>query len=379
MYEWTEFEAFGGILAWHKALERVSERHGDTCRLKGYWEIDKFASNSAAAIHGVSEELNMWDITKPNKNLSYSDLFLYSPSCVTYSLAGKNKGSTVDQGNLFWNALEKIKIIKPKFAVMENVPNLVHKHIKDFKRMLNDLKAAGYHNYWKILNTNDYDIPQNRKRVFIVSIRQDLYDAGKRFEFPSPIKRTKNLFDMLEKDVDEKYFISEEMLNSFLYDEKEFRGQIKFKSEDDDAFAITCKEGQRITCNYIKISVPNSTGYQVAHKGDAIRLNYPDSENQRGRVGYETAMTIPTGDFIGVYDGERVRKLTPLECFRLQGFDDIDYYKAVDAYDKTFIKGKSDTQMYKRAGNTITVNVIEEIFENLLYDRKTEGSQISLF
>ena len=97
--------------------------------------------------------MNYWDITDDKHDLEHADIFFYSPPCQTYSLAGKREGSTVDKGNLFWNALQKIKVVQPRFAIMENVGNLAQQFQSDFKDMLLDLERAGYVNYSKLLKT----------------------------------------------------------------------------------------------------------------------------------------------------------------------------------------------------------------------------------
>ena len=456
---WTFSESFAGIGAWGKAINRVTKKHNDTCELKWYAEIDKYASNSFAAIHNVSEKLNIWDITKDTK-VPEVDIFFYSPPCQTFSIAGARKLATVPKGNLFYNALDKIKQIKPKYLIMENVKGLVSgAAIEDFKYMFFELERNGYFNYYKVLNSKDYGIPQNRERVFIVSIRKDLYNQGKRFEFPQKIKLEKCLHDILQEKYDGKYLLSQKMINGLLHKDNNFQGSFIPKEVGDVGSCIDTKEGGRRTNNFIiiddtmsenfggikyykdycptlrsnrhglKVAIGTSRGrdknnvsdhtkgnknlkqhleinklglcnalttvqkdnlvvevnsatvdgYEEEAPGDSITLERPKSTTRRGRVGKQVSQTLTTSCNIGYYNGMNIRKLTPMECFRLQGFDDEDYYKAVESYDKTFTKGKSDTQMYMRAGNSITVNVIEELLENLLYDRKQIGNQLSMF
>lgn len=111
--------------------------------------------------------------------------------------------------------------------------------------------------------------------------------------------------------------------------------------------------------NYVAIKTANKTGYDLATDGDGVDLAYPDSTTRRGRVGHGVAKTIPTSGSQGVLDGYRIRKLTPLECWRLMGFDDADFYKAE--------KVNSNTQLYKQAGNSIVVDVLEAILKELLH------------
>lgn len=429
----TYSESFAGIGAWGKAMHRVLKKHGDTGELKWYAEIEEKASNSFAAVQQVSEELNIWDITRLNDKVVPVDIFFYSPPCQTFSIAGKREMTTVDKGNLFWNALEKLKICRPKYTIMENVKGLTSGEAKkDFYNMLKSLELAGYHNDWKVLNSKDYGIPQNRERVFVVSIRQDLYDQGKRFHFPQPFKLTKSLKYVLEKDVPEKYYLSQKMIEGFI--KKSSENQLGYINQDTQASKVHNTNKSAPALNAGTHGYAN--GYIVDQVKQIGNISKSDSFNgnpQTGRIydpcgisptlstmqggGQEPKIAIVTSRGrdvdnstkqqlevnkegisntitsvqkdnyvvkIGNYNGMTIRKLTPLECWRLQGFDDDDYYRAVESYDKTYGTNKdgstkSDTQMYMRAGNSITVNVIEEILENLLYDRQQEGQQISLF
>lgn len=222
----TYSESFAGIGAWGKALKRVMARHNGTCELKWYAEIDKYASNAFAAVHGESENKNIWDITK-DIMVELMDIFFYSPPCQPFSIAGEREGTTVAKGNLFWEAAKFIKQTQPKYAIMENVKGLPSGDTKkDFYNMLKHLEEIGYHNDWAILNTKDYGIPQNRERVFVVSIRKDLYDQGTRFYFPQPFKLEKCLKDVLETHVDEKYYLSKKYVKRFLKSEPISNGDI---------------------------------------------------------------------------------------------------------------------------------------------------------
>ena len=381
---WTYSESFAGIGAWGKAIQRVTKRHNDTCELKWYAEIDKYASNAFSAIHKESEEKNIWDITQDIK-VDPMDIFFYSPPCQTFSIAGKREGVTVAKGNLFYEATKFIKQTKPKYTIMENVKGLPSGDTKkDFVAMLKHLENMGYFNYWKVLNTKDYGIPQNRERVFVVSIRKDLYNQGKRFEFPKPFKLNTCMHDYLQVWWDKKYLLSQKMIDAMQYTESEFEGRFKPKEIGEHANCIDTKEGGRRTNNFIKVKSGHKKGYDIAKPGDIINLDQPNSTSNRNRVPGDVCSTLTTSCNVGYYNGDMIRKLTPLECFRLQGFVYEDYYKAVKSYDKTFGTNKdgttkSDAQMYMRAGNSITVNVIEEILENLLYDRKQDFQQLSLF
>lgn len=200
---------FSGIGAFEKALDNI----GVPYELVAYCDFDKYASRSYAAIHGVAESLNLGDITKVDeKKLPKGiDLITYGFPCQDISLAGKQKGlfnadGTQTRSGLFFEAMRIIEETKPRVAIAENVKNLTSKKFAlQFKIVLDSLKAAGYNNYWQVLNAKDYGIPQNRERVFIVSIRNDI-DNGS-FKFPEAIPLELRLKDMLEDEVDEKFYL----------------------------------------------------------------------------------------------------------------------------------------------------------------------------
>lgn len=201
---------FSGIGAFEVALKRI----GISFDLVGYCEIDKFASRSYSAIHGVSEEKNLWDITQVDESVlpSNIDLLTYGFPCQDISIAGKQQGLHHEDGSLtrsglFFHALRIIEGTKPKIAIAENVKNLTSRGFsQQFDIVLKSLEAAGYNNYWKVLNAKDYGVPQNRERVFIVSIRKDI-DSGL-FFFPDAIPLKYRLKDFIDDVVDEKYYIT---------------------------------------------------------------------------------------------------------------------------------------------------------------------------
>ena len=205
---------FSGIGAFEKALENLSIPY----ELVGYCEIDKYASKAYSIIHNVPESLNFGDITLINEKQLPKDIDLvtYGFPCQDISLAGKQKGFEDENGNktrsgLFFDALRIIEECRPQIAIAENVKNLTGKRFTEqFNIVLNSLESAGYNNYWKVLNAKDYEIPQNRERVFIISIRKDV-DNGL-FNFPTPIPLKKCLGDLLEDEVDPKYYVSQKTL-----------------------------------------------------------------------------------------------------------------------------------------------------------------------
>ena len=208
---------FSGIGAFEKALDRLNIDY----ELVAFSEIDKYATKSYCAIHGVDESMNLGDITKVDENSLPKDIDLitYGFPCQDISLAGKQKGMFNDDGTqtrsgLFFEALRIIEATKPKIAIAENVKNLTGKKFKEqFELVLKSLEEAGYSNYWKVLNAKDYGIPQNRERVFIISIRKDI-DKG--YEFPKPFPLQLRLKDMLDDEVDEKFYLSLEQMGKIV-------------------------------------------------------------------------------------------------------------------------------------------------------------------
>ena len=208
---------FSGIGAFEKALDRLNINY----ELVAFSEIDKYATKSYCAIHGVDESMNLGDITKVDENSLPKDIDLitYGFPCQDISLAGKQKGlfnndGTQTRSGLFFEALRIIEATKPKIAIAENVKNLTGKKFKEqFELVLKSLEEAGYSNYWKVLNAKDYGIPQNRERVFIISIRKDI-DKG--YEFPKPFPLQLRLKDVLDDEVDEKFYLSLEQMGKIV-------------------------------------------------------------------------------------------------------------------------------------------------------------------
>ena len=332
---------FSGIGAFEKALTNLGIQY----ELVNYCEIDKYASKSYSAIHGVPESKNLWDVTKVDVlNLPKDiDLLTYGFPCQDISLAGKQKGmfnedGTLTRSGLFFKALDIIESVKPKIAIAENVKALTSKKFTDeFKIVLDSLEKAGYHNYWQVLNAKDYGIPQNRERVFIVSIRKDIDHYM--FEFPKPYSLEKRLKDFLEPYVDKKYYLSDEMQPRFILDDETFvNDEIKPKLVG----GIGEKKSNSGTQYYQQDRIYDSKSIAMAHPANLTSGSY-----------YYQVNTQPL----------RIRKLTPKECFRLMGFSDEDFSKAEQV-------PTSNAQLYKQAGNSIVVNVLEEILKELFVNEK---------
>ena len=206
---------FSGIGAFERAFCRI----GLDWELVNYCEIDRWASLSYSMVNQCSESLNLRDVrtvTAETVRDRQVDLITYGFPCQDISIAGKQQGFVNDSGKstrsgLFFEALRIIKELRPRYAIAENVKALTSQKFKnEFATVLSSLEEAGYNNYWRVLNAKDYGIPQNRERVFIVSIRRDV-DEGD-FQFPNKEPLMLCLRDMLEpaESVDEKYYLSTE-------------------------------------------------------------------------------------------------------------------------------------------------------------------------
>ncbi|MCW6678168.1 DNA cytosine methyltransferase [Anaerococcus sp. NML200574] len=428
------FESFAGIGTQRMGLERAGIDH----EVVGICEIDKFAIDSYEAIHGQVN--NYGDISKIDpKDLPDFDLFTYSFPCQDISMAGKQKGFDKESGtrsSLLWECERIIEEKRPKYLLMENVKALTFKKNEGgYQKWLDTLTSLGYANYSKVLDAKDYGVPQNRERVFCISILDDKQG----FEFPEKQVLETRLKDVLEHNVDEKYYLSNDRVKQLVGIVRNWgvKGKTVFdsstveteliqtyklnndKRDNPERYRVfdkeglsptlnTCQGGGRQPCisidlpaiaasrgrkkdekyvqqlefnkngitntlttvekdNYLVTSDTNKTipikngtkkGYLEAHQGDGIDLINPTCNNRRGRVQKDCSQTLTCNNDRGVVtDDFRIRKLTPLEFWRLMGIEDKDFYKAR--------KVNSDSQLYKQAGNAIVVDVLAAIFMQL--------------
>lgn len=354
-------ELFAGYGSQALALERlgVDFEHYQVV------EFDKYAVQTYNALHNTNFEpqditkLKELNITETNK---YDYILTYSFPCTDLSLAGKMQGMKKGtRSGLLWEVERLLKTAKelPQILLMENVTQ-VHgtKHKEDFDEWISFLAQLGYSNQWQDLNSKDYGIPQNRNRTFMVSILGD-YE----YHFPKPFELKLKLKDMLEDEVDEKYYLSDKILNYFTNMENRngfVRGD-RFNPHFDltgVAYTLTTNSGNRPTDNFIIIPEDTKKGYVEAREGDGVYVNRP--EQKRGVVQKEMIQTLKTSvDDLGVVLKDlKIRKITPREAFRLMGLYDKDIDKIIDV--------NSNTQLYKQAGNSIVVQVLEHIFKELL-------------
>ena len=198
---------FSGIGSPEQALKNL----GIKFELVGFSEIDKFAIKSFCSVHNVDESLNLGDITKINiKSLPIDiDLITHGSPCQDFSVAGKGHGGIEGSGtrsSLMWNTVQIVEHCKPKIVIWENVKNVISKKHKDtFDKYIDKMDSLGYKNYYKVLNAKHYGVPQNRERIFVISIRKDVNID---FTFPEPFDNGLRLIDILENNVDEKFYIN---------------------------------------------------------------------------------------------------------------------------------------------------------------------------
>ena len=233
-------ELFGGIGACSKALERL----GIDYEIADYVEIDKYAVKSFNAIHGTNFEPQ--DVCKWNKDMEV-DLIMHGSPCQDFSLSGKQAGGDEGSGtrsSLMYETIRIVKKLKPKYVIWENVKNLLSKkHIHNFNIYIYMLEELGYTSYYQVLNAKDYGIPQNRERIFTISIRNDL---GIEYVFPPKQELKLKLKDMLEDEVDEKYYLSDKMIQYIVADNDKWSGNNNESLINKDiASTLNTGEGSR--------------------------------------------------------------------------------------------------------------------------------------
>jgi len=295
--------------------------------LKWANEIDKDAcfTYKSNFKHKIIED----DIKKlKNLNLEKVEVITAGFPCQAFSIAGNRKGFEDDRGNLFFEIMDLLEIIQPQVLFLENVKNLYkHDNGKTFKTILKELNNKKYKVKYKILNTCEYsNIPQNRERIYIVAFRDEKVCCN--FDFPEPLKKKLKIKDILEKEVDEYYYY-----NKTKYYEKLKENMINLNS---------IYQWRRI---YLR---ENKSGV------------CPTLTANMGTGGHNVPL---------VRDSKDIRKLTPRECFRFQGFPD------------KFIlpENLSRTSLYKQAGNSVSVPVIQRIAENIklaLNGKKVNKSEL---
>lgn len=367
-------ELFAGLGACSKALERLGIEH----EIVDAVEIDKYAIASFNAIHGTNFETQ--DITTWDKDVEV-DLIMHGSPCQDFSVAGKQAGGDIGSGtrsSLMYETIRIVGKLRPKYVIWENVKNLLsEKHKHNFDSYLETMKALGYTNYYQVLNAKDYGIPQNRERVFTISILGE----HKPFVFPEKQELKIRLKDILDDTVEEKFYLKDYQIKNIV--NSDFAQKSKLIQEKDVCGTLLARDYKDPKCVRIGgIFDTEKSKHQAGSIWDKEQLaptlctmqggwrqpSIIDTNFSRKREYTEYSPTIDTyanklkvttvqKDSL-INNDYRIRKLTPKECWRLMGFDDEDFEKAS--------KVCSNSQLYKQAGNSIVVNVLVEIFRELL-------------
>lgn len=313
----------------------------------GFCEIDKFARASYKAIHNTEGEIELHDITTVTDDdvraIGEVDVICGGFPCQAFSIAGARRGFEDTRGTLFFEIARFASILKPKYLFLENVKGLLnHDKGNTFKTIIGALDELGYDVEWQVLNSKNFGVPQNRERVFIVGhFRGER--SGNVFPFGGKVE---NADPGLENKI-KKYGTIQPNFN---------QSGIVYEI-DGIAPTLRAYQGGNLEPK-IRVKEATKQGYAEAVVGDSINLSHPNSKTRRGRVGKQIANTLLTGESQGVVEPDfRIRKLTPRECWRLQGFPDWAFDKAQEV--------NSNSQLYKQAGNSVTVNVIAAIAERL--------------
>lgn len=375
-------DLFAGIGGFRLGMERA----GHKC--VGYCEIDKYARLSYNAIHNTEGEIDYKDITEVTneefrKLRGKVDVICGGFPCQAFSIAGNQLGFEDARGTLFYEIARAAEQIKPRYLFLENVRNLLsHDKGKTFERMLKILDELGYDAEWQVLNSKNFGVPQNRERVFIIGhLRGErtyrvfpIRGKDEKFNTDGEINQVGNIGKSDNfggnPQVTRVYDINgiSPTLNTMQGGgrepkivipvltpdrvEKRQNGR-RFKTNGEPMFTITTQDRHGVL-----VREATKQGYAVADVGDSINFSHPNSKTRRGRVGKNIANTLLTSDEQGVVLSDyKIRKLTPRECWRLQGFPDYAFDKAQAV--------NSNSQLYKQAGNSVTVNVIEEIAKRL--------------
>jgi DNA (cytosine-5)-methyltransferase 1 len=429
---------FSGIGSPEQALIKLGIKHKSMFAC----DVDKYAKKSYLANYKTENFYD--DITTRNHNEApYVDLYVAGFPCQAFSMAGKRLGFEDTRGTLFYDLLKYLKAKKPKYFILENVKGLLsNNNGKTFLTILDCLAKTvngqysftnyedglNYYVYYKVLNTKDYGIPQNRERVFIVGFRDEKHS----FKFPKKIPLELKLKDLLQDNVNNKYYLSDDYVKKleeynernkkkgngfrakFHNPENDIMSTLKISGDSkDDLIKLTRLEDLQLKVKKRINETPKEINeFLKKHKKNSIKeiaeklqipktqlehyfrtdkyraipcpkiwkklkelLKFDDTyddaviEYEEKLSTFETAQrlydangisaTLQTneGNYYKTY--KRIRRLTPLECFRLQGFPDSFHKKCVDS-------GLSDTQLYKQAGNSITVDVMSYLIKEIL-------------
>lgn len=382
MHDINVITLFSGYDSQCLALNRL----GIPYNLVAWAEIDKHAIKAHDALFPQYADCNLGDVSAVDWSVVPGDIDLltYSFPCTDISMAGRQEGLKEGSGtasSLLWECRRAISALRPRFAVMENVANLLSKrHKPEFDRWCREMEDMGYVNHYQILNAKDYNVPQNRRRVFMVSIL-----GGERdYQFPAPMPLERPLKSLLERGVDEKYYIPDERVAILLSSAKlekvtggdpavlgwtrDKKGEIVDRHPVDIANCVTACPRDN-TSNYVL--------EQVFLNGDkdGCASTVTTTHDFAGNIVSPSGGHKQMGVLEKFISRIRVRRLSERELFRLMDVEDKDI-------DTLLGSGVSKTQLAKMAGNSIVVNVLYHIFRQLFVAENAEpqeNEQLKLF
>lgn len=409
------FTAFSGYDSQCMALDRLTQDFPQFgYELVGWSEIDRHAIKAHDAVYPQWSGRNYGDISKIDwSQVPDFDLFTYSFPCQSVSSAGKQHGLSKGSGtrsSLLWECERAIAIKKPMYLLMENVSALLQaQFLPDFHKWQELLSGLGYNNHVAVLNAKDFGIPQNRERVFMVSVLSD-----EPYYFPDGFPLEECLRDVMEEDVDESYFLSEKQVHTIVShcERKVAEGcgfKVNFQTPDGISGTVLTRIGSRACDTFLKLeprvmqvgNLVEESNFSNPQRGrvySASGLAPACCANSGGNLEPKVMMSVnPSGrklEFKGtdsikpvsptlratdykcppvVYKGYCIRKLTPRECFRLMDVSESDI-------DRISASGISRSQQYKLAGNSIVVACLYHIFRTLFIDTKPQKlTQLQLF
>ena len=346
-------DLFAGIGGFRLGMESA----GHEC--VGFCEIDKYARASYKAIHNTEGEIELHDITAVSdesiRGFGSVDVICGGFPCQAFSIAGHRRGFEDTRGTLFFEICRFASILRPKYLFLENVRGLLnHDGGATFETIIRTLDGLGYDVEWQVLNSKNFGVPQNRERVFIIG-----HLRGEHTRNVFPIGRESEQSDNQQSKIESIGNVnpSGNGIKKFGTIQPNFNQSGVVYETDGISPTIRAYQGGGLEPK-IRVKEATSQGYAEAEIGDSVNLSHPNSKTRRGRVGKQIANTLLTGENQGVVEPDfRIRKLTPRECWRLQGFPDWAFDKAQEV--------NSNSQLYKQAGNSVTVNVISAIAKEL--------------
>lgn len=379
-------DLFAGIGGFRLGMESA----GHECI--GFCEIDKFARESYKAIHNTEGEIELHDITQVSdefiRGIGSVDIITGGFPCQAFSIAGNRRGFEDTRGTLFFEIARFASILRPRYLFLENVKGLLnHQKGDTFETMLRILDELGYNVEWQVLNSKDFGVPQNRERVFIIGhlrgerTRRVFPISGKneQSDTESKIKIIGNTKspDSTGVGIRSLVYDSEGLMATLTATDYKGPKQVaipvltpervnkrqngrRFKTNGEPMFTLTAQDQHGVLLQDKKLKIREATtkGYAEAGVGDSVNIANINLKTKRGRVGNQIANTLLASEQQGVVGSDyRIRRLTPRECWKLQGFPDSAFDKAQAV--------TSNSQLYKQAGNSVTVNVIAEIAKRL--------------